>query len=225
MKKLLITIGLLFLVACVAAVNICPLTPAETPSELAFGAINYNVTNGGSTNGVIFAHSSTVSGVTGDITGYVSSSTNVLGVAGTIDFASVQGTDAGLYTSKVGVDMSQGRLIGSESVTMDYVTPNGNCDENSTYIPFCEIATSKYNVDLSNGGYGSTINALPLVSTNDFTHQSAVTGSGSYSASASIASLQGCNGTVEKYQFSSDRIGISGTTIDWARVVSYHSTR
>jgi hypothetical protein len=225
MKRLLLAmLGVAMLVFTVSAVTLCPLDPL-VPSEASVSNMNYNISQGGSTNNVFVAHSSDLSGEIGDVTGYVSSNTNILGVAGSIEFASEKGSDSGTYGSTTGVDLTGGRLIGSESVMMSYLTPNGSCDENSTYVPFCEYVKSDYKVDLTEGGFGSTISSMAFISTNKLTHQSVVQGSGTYSAGSAIGLMSGCNGSVSKYQFSSDGVSLTGSRIEFGRVVQFLSTR
>ena len=225
MRKVLFTLIMAaLLVLTVSATTICPLDPL-VPSEASASNMNFSISQGGSTNNFFVAHSSELSGEIGDVTGYVSSSTNILGFAGTISFASEKGSDTGAYGSTTGVDLSGGRLVGSESVMLSYLTPNGSCDENSTYVPFCEYAKSNYNVDLTEGGFGSTISTLSFISTNKLTHQSAVQGSGTYSAGSAIGQISGCNSTISKYQFSSDGVSLTGSKIEFGRVVQFLSTR
>ena len=223
-RLLLVLIGIGMLVLAVSASTICPLDPL-VPSEASASNMNFSISQGGSTNNLFVSSSSSYSGEVGDVTGYVSSSTNILGIAGTISFASERNSDTGVYGSTTGVDLSVGRLLGSESVMLDYATPNASCNENTTYVPFCEYAKSNYKVDLTEGGFGSTISTLSFISTNKLTHQSAVQGSGSYSAGSAIGQISGCNGTVSKFQFSSDSVSLTGSRIEFGRVVEFLSKR
>lgn len=220
----LVLIGVVLLVLSVSAATICPLDPI-TPSEASATNTNFSITQGGSTNNVLFSSSNEISGISGEVTGYTSTSTDILGVAGNINFASEKGSDSGAYQSTTGVDLTGGRLIGSESVMMAYLTPVAACTENTTYVPFCEYAESNYKADLTEGGFGSTISTMSFISMNKLTHQSAVQGSGTYSAASAIGSVSGCNGTISKYQFSSDAISLTGSKIEFGRVVQFLSTR
>jgi hypothetical protein len=197
--------------------GICPFDPL-TPNEVSIGSLSGSVANGGSVNGTIFLSSGSVEGVNGEITGYISETRDLLG-KGTILYADTSALNG--FTGETGVSLDSGALSYSESAMYSFATPDPNCSETSTYTPFCVDALSDTKIYMNTGEYASTVNLLGTSTL--LNHNSAMAGDGSYQASSAFKFMEGCNGTVQKYSQSSDKVTLIGD-ITFGRQVNFKLT-
>lgn len=214
-KVITCAIALILIVGVVSAVPLCPMDPI-TPTEMGVDSFETSIVNGGLITGFMFGSTESVLGINQtNETGYMSTSRSLLGKGIDLKYAN-EFTQSDVMNSETGFTVGRGRLNYDESTMYSVVS-------NDTH-QYCEQALSGVNVMLTEGTFGSTMSNSLLGSTSLLNHDSAVIGTGSYSAIASYSLLQGTNSTVSEHMFTRDSISMIGK-MEFARQVHFKSVK
>jgi len=205
----------------IGSAGVCPFGPIS-PSEVSISSLNGEIANGGTVNGTMFVSSNSLSGVNGDVTGYMSTSRDLLGKGTELLYADTTSVNS-IYTGETGISLLVGALTYKGSAMYTFATPDPMCDETNEYTPFCEDAQSNVKIYMNSGEYASTISLIGPAS-NTLTHNSAMEGIGSYQGNSAFNLKEGCNGTIEKYTSMSDKVTLIGD-VTFGRQVQFKSVK
>lgn len=205
----------MILIGAASAVNICPFDPIS-PTEAATTFSEGTISNGGIVNGILFLDAYQSTGITGNVTGYASSVKSLVGSGSEIAYADTTSTDPNLLKIETGISLTGGRLTYGESSMYSYATPNITNDE---YEPFCEQAISGVWFSITNGQYASNVDMNNMISTNIFTHDTAIEGTGTFTAYSGYGIMQ-----KESFMFNGDRLTAIGN-MSFARNVHFKSIK